>query len=376
MRLHSLYFLNKDSNLEIERIHFDDLTLLVGASGVGKTQILNAIHYLKNLATKGSVSKAIEWSCELSVNEDATYLWTGVTEKEKRDSIGSGRVSFMREVLIKNQGLPSEKKIFERSKGQVFFLDSHLPNSDSSKSLISIYKDDDIIHPIYKAIEGIIFFDFESERAIDVVTTPDSNLDKVSKTESGKNALLNIVREGTMPNKAKLIYAYKYFPDIFKEVKWEFQGIFEKVEDLRIKTFLVDEKREGHAIQLKEEGVGKWIDSGEFSAGMFKTLLFITATRLSSPGSLILLDEFENSLGINCVDSVAGEMLSDKKQFIITSHHPYIINRIPMDSWKIITRNGLKIKSRTAKEYRIGESKHDAFMQLINLESYRTGSDE
>lgn len=38
--------------------------------------------------------------------------------------------------------------------------------------------------------------------------------------------------------------------------------------------------------------------------------------------------EFENGLGVNCIDVLAEILLSERKdlQFIITSHHPKIIN--------------------------------------------------
>lgn len=46
MKIKWMEFKNNKTGLEIERIHFyDDITLLVGLSGAGKTQIINAIEY-------------------------------------------------------------------------------------------------------------------------------------------------------------------------------------------------------------------------------------------------------------------------------------------------------------------------------------------
>ncbi|MDF5726138.1 MAG: ATP-binding protein, partial [Rhizonema sp. PD37] len=58
---------------------------------------------------------------------------------------------------------------------------------------------------------------------------------------------------------------------------------------------------------------------------------------------------------------------------IITSHHPYIINNIKMEHWKIVTRKGGIVTAQDAKDFNLGKSRHQAFMQLINLSDYKEG---
>ena len=51
VKIRWIEFKNLKTGLEIERVYFNpDVTLLVGLSGVGKTQILNAVAYSLNLA--------------------------------------------------------------------------------------------------------------------------------------------------------------------------------------------------------------------------------------------------------------------------------------------------------------------------------------
>jgi ABC-type sugar transport system ATPase subunit len=50
MKIHSFQFENKNLGLKINPIHFSDLSLLVGVSGVGKTIILDSISELKKIA--------------------------------------------------------------------------------------------------------------------------------------------------------------------------------------------------------------------------------------------------------------------------------------------------------------------------------------
>jgi AAA15 family ATPase/GTPase len=127
-------------------------------------------------------------------------------------------------------------------------------------------------------------------------------------------------------------------------------------------------------IQIKEKGVNNWIFQNNISSGMLKTLIHISELYLSPEGTVILIDEFENSLGINCIDVVTDLLVENRNiQFILTSHHPYIINNIGMEHWKIVTRKGGVVTVIDAKDLNLGKSRHQAFMQLINLEEYSEG---
>ena len=163
-------------------------------------------------------------------------------------------------------------------------------------------------------------------------------------------------------------------PYVFEAIKEDFIEVFNQVEDIRLITEEKNNSKIDIILQIKEKGTN-WISMNQISLGMFKTLVHIAEMRLLTDGSVILIDEFENSLGINCID-VVTDILTQSDidlQFIITSHHPYIINRISMDNWKIVTRKSSVVKIRDAKEFNLGKSKHKAFKQLINLEAFRDG---
>lgn len=110
---------------------------------------------------------------------------------------------------------------------------------------------------------------------------------------------------------------------------------------------------------------------------MYRSLIHIAEMYLCADGTVFLIDEFENSLGINCINDLTQEMLeSDRElQFIITSHHPYIINNIDFKYWKLVTRNGSIVKTREINDFIKGQSSHDRFMQLIQLSQYKTGEE-
>ena len=160
----------------------------------------------------------------------------------------------------------------------------------------------------------------------------------------------------------------------FAKIKTTFISIFNNVEDIKVET-LKDEDipmalsrllQEATMVSIKEKGVDKWIDN--ISSGMFKTLMYISELYLSPNDGVILIDEFENSLGVNCIEQVTELILTDRQsQFILTSHHPYIINNISPAYWKIVTRKGGLVTVKSAKDFHIPESRQKAFIDLINV---------
>jgi len=169
----------------------------------------------------------------------------------------------------------------------------------------------------------------------------------------------------------KLFLTQLYFKEIFKRIATDFKDIFPQVQDIH---FQLLEDKEYYELQIKERGTD-WISLQEISSGMFKTLMHLVEINLMPDGSVILIDEFENSLGVNCIDAVAGSLLNPgrKLQYIITSHHPYIINNIDMKYWKVVMRKGSKVFSKSAEELKLGKSKHEAFKKLLNLEEFSEG---
>lgn len=80
MKLNKFVFEDKAREWRLENSNFNRLTLLVGASGVGKTQILKAIHALKEVS-KGESINGIKWYADFSIGIMDFYTWEGEFEK-------------------------------------------------------------------------------------------------------------------------------------------------------------------------------------------------------------------------------------------------------------------------------------------------------
>jgi predicted ATPase len=158
-----------------------------------------------------------------------------------------------------------------------------------------------------------------------------------------------------------------------------YKDVFPQIDDVKVAPI---EGENVHSlirrlpiIQFKEQYVEKWITQNEMSSGMLRTFLHISEMFLFSKGTVILIDEFENSLGVNCINVLTEDLVfeNSRLQFIATSHHPYIINKIPYDYWKIVTRKGGQIKTYDAKGFDLGASNHERFLNLVNLPQYKGG---
>jgi predicted ATPase len=167
-------------------------------------------------------------------------------------------------------------------------------------------------------------------------------------------------------------------------IKEKFIDIFPFVSDIKIAPIDFEGGddtpsilKEIPFIQLKEKDVSDWIIQPQISSGMYRTLMHLSEMYLCAEGTIILIDEFENSLGINCIDELTVDLQTSslrKLQFIITSHHPYIINQISFKNWKLVSRKGSEVKTKDAKDIvDFTKSKQEAFIQLTQLEEFTTG---
>ncbi|MEE3719857.1 AAA family ATPase [Tumidithrix elongata RA019] len=374
MKIKQLEYYDRAKGWRLEPVQFSNLNLLVGVSGAGKTKILNAISNLKKVANGESLN-GVEWEIILSAKDNKEYRWIGkfklIEESETSFfyELGNIETEILTESLFIN-----EKLLVRREGDEIKFQGDTLPKLSSFKSVIEIFKNEDIVKPVWEGFQQINYSGEDTAPSRKLrYHAPLSIL--TSKYPSEKD----IIRSG-LETQVKLALIYQNVPKLFEEIKERFLQVFPTVEDIKIEPFnsKATEKlfitiREFPFIFIKETGVDDWIDQREISSGMYKTIIDIAELYLSENGSVIIVDEFENSLGINCIDAITEDLISGDRdlQFILTSHHPYIINNIPMEYWKIVSRKGGVVTVKSAKELNLGKSKHQAYLQLINkLETY------
>ncbi|MGK7924786.1 MAG: AAA family ATPase [Spirulina sp.] len=363
MKIKRFAYHDKYRDWKLEPIDFDDLDLilLVGVSGVGKTKILEAIANLKRIA-EGMPLNGIQWDITFEAENGNEYRWCGeyeITVPDRTYVVGelSARLYLSKDCKMINESIYINQELFlERHSNKV--VNPIIYNGLYFSTVQSVlgFLEADELKPVRTEIEKI--YDFEPNSSV-------SSNPKESRRFSPEK-----LEDFTVDT--KIMSTYFEHPEIFKQIKKIFMDIFYQVEDIKMERV---ENSTFYILKFKERGCKKWFFIDSFSSGMFKILACVTDLFLIPEYSLILIDEFENSLGVNCLDSITEILNTSNRnlQFILTSHHPYIINNINMKSWRIVTRRGGVVTVKNARDLGLGRSKHDAFMQLINSDEYAEG---
>lgn len=364
VKIQWLEFENLKTQLKIERIYFNnDVTLLVGLSGVGKTQILNAVEYSLNLAVdKDEPLRPYKVGIGVLV-DDEEYEWFYEINKANENELiinEDNKYEFVYEKLVKNNEIVFERKNLEV---EVVGYDK-VPQPKKSESLILQYSDDKNFEKLISGIRKL--YPVEIELAVRGGIRSES----FSRLKSKVIDTLNVSEEKVefkvfshLPVAVKLYIVKNYYPDIYVKIFDAVKELFMEIEDIDVEE---DAVREMYLVSIQV--YGKKLLQQDISNGMLKTIYYIVELFTMSEDSLVLIDEFENGLGVNCIDVLSELMLSERDdlQFIITSHHPKIINAIDKNKWKIIDREGSIVKNGSSLSYGIGNSQHDAYFNLLN----------
>ena len=372
MKITKFSFDNKHTGWKLVDTDFHPhLNLLVGASGVGKTKILNALKMAISTAkgTRFSMLFDTKWQLNFDLDDVTNCEWAIEFSAQKGDKNGSEMPLIINESLIINN-----ETIFKRDKNNTYFKDKPTLNLNREESLINVLQDETPVNDIHTAfvnhsdtLTSVRYFNNDYNQSAEFFTKTLGEL-----TANYTN--IEDIRNSNQPVWTKLALLYLVDLQDFKQLENIFIDVFPSVESIKFDV-AYDERYT--LFFIKEKGVKKWISQDEVSAGMFKTFVELGRVYLSPDNSLIMIDEFENSLGVNCIDAVTESIINSNRnnQFIITSHHPYIINNISVKNWKIVSREGGLVRTHAASEFGIGQSRLSAFMELQQLDVFLTGSE-
>lgn len=377
MRIKNFKYYDKALEWKVETTLFPNLTLLVGISGVGKTQILDAISRIKNIAN-GKAVNGIQWEILFTTRRGDEYFWSGEYENKstlqeklsfwKLDEDSENNPKIVAETLRLNGQL-----VIRRADSEILLREQKTPKLSPFESVLSILNQEEEVSPAYSAFKRIIRSDFSSSRQRMI----GPEFIEFNKMLKSKLTLEELQKSG-LDSRFKIALVYYSIPEVFEQIKERFIDVFPQIEDVRFRSVkdpglpFFDEYP---LLEIKEKGVECWIQQDRISSGMYKTFMHISEMFLWPEGTVVLIDEFENSLGVNCIDVLTEDLIHENRmlQFIVTSHHPYIINNISPKYWKVVTRKGGSVTTHDANDLQIGDSSHKAFIQLINLDEFKEG---
>lgn len=371
MKIKSFSFSSCEKNWYIEEVFLENLNLLVGASGVGKTTIIRALDLICDVA-KGKRVKLddVQWKILFS-HLNTEYLWELTISKDSVESFSSelGQPEIASERIIKIEGEKSTEILYRDSE-ESRLNGEKIYKFKRTESAISILEEEDLISPLSEAFKRFIFDDIDvaPQAILNIPFNPEKGIaafkDSENPLKDFKESLVST------PPIFKAYYLKQVFPEEFSDLMGFYQEIFPEVEDISIE---VDRDSSDYQLffKIKQSGLDYWIPQGDISSGMYRTLNYLIEIYSAPDESVIVIDEFENSLGINCMPQLT-EFILDKSpdiQFILTSHHPYIINQIPWETWSIVRRSKNIIRATKATDIDAlnTQSNLDKFTQLINL---------
>ncbi|MGF6906965.1 AAA family ATPase [Fusobacterium sp. PH5-44] len=384
MKINYLKYKNNISKWELKKINFHILSLIVGKSGVGKSKVLNCIMQLVNIINGGLGLSGDEWELGFEIS-GTKYIWcgridiaTGISldrvpsplflasniSLDTRSTITQAPV-FLSESLKKNNEV-----ILERKNDEIIYGGQHYPRLDPSKSILNLIKDNNMME-ILKNFNKIFNISDKEEKHI-----------LVNYNEKTEQTFfpIEIIKGLNQPIVSKMYLTYKHNPEYFHKIEKSFQNVFPNVESISFREIIDISQNNsipipmGQVIPLQlKEYKSQWITQDNISLGMFKILIFIATFYLVPDNSIIIIDEFENSLGVNCIDFLkefVNEVYNRNIQILLTSHHPYIINSIDTNNWIILHRNKNIVRGYTAKKAGIYESSHENFTLLMNSDKF------
>jgi len=382
MQLVSLEFHDPKAGWSLRKADFfPDVTLLVGLSGVGKSRILNSIQKLVKISQGRTSLQFFGLKWELTFSHDGDdFVWTGEFERGSQDEEGQAilnypfidedeieapKAQFTSEVLLRNG-----EEVARRDSDNIFLDGTATPKLSAKESLIHILKNEPSITKAYAGLDSILFVD-HSENHPRQTFSFGRNFESLKR----KYKTIESIREQDMPTHLKLALAYENCREVFDEIAVQFQQAFPYVEEVGVQLVEMGPFGMSPKLYLRERRVEQQIPEEKISSGMHRTLMHLSRMALWPDGTVVLIDEFENSFGVNCIHFVTADLQihSQRMQFILTSHHPYIINNIDKKNWKIVSRDGQTVVVEGAEILRKGSSHHEAFLQLLNLPQYSEG---
>jgi len=361
---------------------FKDVTLMVGLSGVGKTRILDSLRRLVAIA-KGKSSPSFwgfKWELVFS-HENVEFKWSGEFEKttfvdEPLEVLGFPFIdeddeNAPKPRLIAESLVRSGKVVVSRDLKDVKLDDQVTPKLSNKESIISILQNEDAISGAFRGIDSILFVDHSEEHRPGRFMSFGRNFENLKR----KFTTIEEIRSNDMPTHMKLALAHENCRNVFDEISRQFQDAFPYVTEISFKFVEAGPFGMIPRLYMVEGGVDTPIPEESISSGMHRTLMHLSRMALWPDGTVVIVDEFENSFGVNCIHFVTQDLQvhSRRMQFILTSHHPYIINNISMKNWKIVSRNGQVVVVEGSERLQNKASHHEAFLQLLNLPQYAEG---
>lgn len=371
MIIKSYRFCDVDSpGWSFQEVELGKMNLLVGDSGAGKTRFLNTLFNLARMVSGTRGLAQGQWELRLSAGA-SEYAWTLAIRTRKDPETGNVRPVVVEERLSVLGTDGQYRRVLSRQGNRLTYNNQTLPKLTQDAVSFRLLRDEEEIRPLYGGFSSMRRREFSDQalaRAREVSPLPRERLSERIRVPR------DLFYLDTNLNNILCLMA-KHFPDVFAKLVSSFIDVFSTVEDLVVMDASdldlgIDVQGIVWAVAVRERGLDRPIPVWDLSSGMQKVLLIVADILLLPEGGIYLIDEYENSLGLSAIDFLPGFIAEEggDKQFFITSHHPYLINHVPVKDWYVFCRNGMDVAIRYGQDNvdKYGRSRQQRFVQLIN----------
>ncbi|MGL6074446.1 MAG: AAA family ATPase [Fimbriiglobus sp.] len=356
MKLIRMSFHDHDAKWGFKNLVFDPhVTLVVGATGVGKTRLLEAIEYPKQILRSAIQKSNVKFDIDFC-HEGKTYRW--VFSSLQKSASGP---SFLGHGITEEDFFVNGKVVCTRRGSDIFINQVKEPFVLSSGFSAAIGLEEAFI-PI-ETFCGI----FNPNEVHEVLDLKSLNL-FLSPENSDLNNCRFDLKTPMLSGIQKLILTHHFNFSAFKEIEEIYCSIFPSISKISVP----DEKEPTFQFTDSKTGVDFGIE--RLSNGMRKTLEMLLRIKLNHEDIMLLIDEIEAGLGANCLNAIVGEIQDDRnKQYIITSHHHYVLNHFPLASLRVMAREGVEARFYNSDDLKLGKSRHEAYTLLLNNDTFLEG---
>lgn len=360
---------------EFQEVNLKNLSLFVGESASGKSLMLTSLFRIATKVVSDQQPFVGHWKFRFEIAGIA-YEWE--LDSPHRDNL---EVKIAMEKLIKFNPDGSPTVLVDRTYEYFKLKDKEVPKMPGTSTSIFLFREDPDLKPIHEGFKRIMLRDFVGDQlnnAFAVQATP-RNLLESFKKEKNFETIFHL----DLSISLRLFILKEHFKDRYKSILDAYREVFPFVEQFEFKDMstsgeLLSNPGKMPYLHIKDRNSGTLVPAQNLSSGMKKVLLIMTDVLSLPLGVIYLIDEYENSLGLNAINflpNLIAEHGGDN-QFIITTHHPYLINAIPVNNWIVFHRKGLQVSVKQgddlAESY--GKSKQQSFIKLINDPFFTEGA--
>lgn len=379
---------------KLERTELGPCHLLVGASGAGKTAVLEALVEVCIMALDRPGARhpggTRRWSLEVETASGATYCWEAEVDvqagsmparREPRHLDHPWSVRFVHERISTGTG-SSARTILTRSPDEFLFHGEPVAMVKPTESAIAMLgheppggardAPDTYLAPLRASLERVMV------SSLDPAATLSSAFAQVLGAFDHTPSSAEELRElDPVPLLLKAYLARKHLPALFQRLHDRYLALFEHVEDVTVDlaenlaaTGFAGVPEDAFVLAIKERGVGGWIPAPQISSGMLRAFFHLAELELAPRGTTIVIDAFASDLGGRCVPALTELVWQrrDELQLVLASQHPHVARGLPLECWHVVTRRAgvVTIRPATAIPELAARPAHEAFELLVD----------